>query len=75
MMKKLNNSEIQSRLNGYTMSVAALLESVNGVVSLTLLKKLVAEYNGQAVQMGATQDNLNIAMFWTCNNFNIKVDG
>ena len=75
MMKKLTNSEIQSRLNGYTMNVAAFLEDVSGVVSLTLLKKLVAEYNSNAVQMGATQDNLNIAMFWTCNNFNIKVDG
>ena len=59
------------KLKGYLMNTAGLLLSIQGEVKLSLLKKLSNEY----IQiLGATEDDIKSAMFFTCNEFNIVVD-
>jgi len=63
--------ERQSKVQGYTFNTAALLKEITGEVSLTKLKSLTADF---IETIGATEEEINNAFFFTCNEFDITVD-
>ena len=68
------NSENQTSLNGFYYSTASLLLDLAGKVELEMLEKLTAEFAQHSLLLGATQENIDKAMFRTCNLFEITVN-
>lgn len=73
-MKTYTSSESQSKLNGYYMNYAAILQELTGKVNLKRLKAGVSEYTADIKKLGATEEHAQRAMFFTCNHFDIEVE-
>jgi hypothetical protein len=69
----MTNSEIQPNLNGYIYNAAELLQSFEGEVVLSKLKKITAEFIADSRKLGATDVQIDLAMFRACNYFDITV--
>tara|TARA_B100000787_G_scaffold169335_1_gene160259 strand:+ start:3161 stop:3373 length:213 start_codon:yes stop_codon:yes gene_type:complete len=64
----------QKALNNAVLATAYLVEEVFGKFYLSKLKKLTARDFEEYLELGITQEQLDIAMFDTCNRVNITVD-
>ena len=64
----------QKTLNNAVLATAYLVEAVFGKFYLSKLKKLTASDFAEYLALGITQEQLDIAMFDTCNRVNITVD-
>ena len=64
----------QKTLNNAVLATAYLVKEIFGKFYLSKLKKLTANDFKEYLALGVTQEQLDIAMFDTCNRVNITVD-